>query len=277
MAVAAHDAGADIRTDTTVERIIVKNEQVVGVVAGGKEVPTTVVVSAVDPKTTFLRLMDPVDLTPDLLMKIRNYRAAGTLAKINLALSALPRFRCVPPGEAELLSGRIHLGPTLDYIERAFDHAKYGEMSEDPWLDVTIPSILDPDLAPPGAHVMSIYAHYAPFRLRQSDWPSSREVLLRRVLATLERFAPGVGALVVAAETITPTELESQYGFHGGHVFHGELALDQLATMRPLLGYGRYQSPVSGLYLCGAGTHPGGFMTGASGKLAAREIVRALL
>jgi phytoene dehydrogenase-like protein len=276
MAIAARDAGSDIRTDTTVERIIVKHEQVVGVVADGKEIPTSAVVSAVDPKTTFLRLMDPVDLTPDFLMKIRNYRASGTLAKINLALAALPRFRCAPSDEAELLSGRLHLGPTLDYIERAFDHAKYGEMSVDPWLDVTIPSILDPDLAPPGAHVMSIYAHYAPFRLRRGDWPSSTQVLLQRVLATLEGFAPGVSSLVVAAETITPAELESQYGFHGGHVFHGELALDQLATMRPLLGYGRYQSPVRGLYLCGAGTHPGGFMTGASGKLAAQEIARSL-
>ena len=276
MAIAAHDAGAEIRRGSTVERIIVKDDQVVGVVADGTEIPAAVVVSAVDPKTTFLRLMDAADLTPDFLMKIRNYRARGTLAKVNLALSALPQFRCVPTGETACLSGRIHLGPTLDYIERAFDHAKYGEMSADPWLDVTIPSILDPDLAPPGAHVMSIYVHYTPFTLRHADWPGSKHLLLQRVLATLEQFAPGVSSLLVAAESITPEELESQYGFHGGHIFHGELTLDQLATMRPLLGYGRYQSPVRGLYLCGAGTHPGGLMTGASGKLAAREIVRSL-
>jgi len=275
MAIAAHDAGAEIRRGTTVERIIVRDDQVVGVVANGTEIPATVVVSAVDPKTTFLRLMDPGDLTPDFLMKIRNYRARGTLAKVNLALTALPRFRCVPSGETALLSGRIHIGPTPDYIERAFDHAKYGEMSSDPWLDVTIPSVLDPDLAPPGAHVMSIYVHYAPFHLRHGDWQTSKELLLHRVLATLEQFAPGVSALVVAAESITPADLDSLYGFHGGHVFHGELTLDQLATMRPLLGYGRYQGPVRGLYLCSAGTHPGGFMTGASGKLAAREILKS--
>jgi phytoene dehydrogenase-like protein len=276
MAIAAHDAGAEIRRGTTVERILVKDDQVVGVVADGRDIPATAVVSAVDPKTTFLRLMNPEDLTPDFLMRIRNYRARGTLAKVNLALTALPRFRCVSPDESQLLSGRIHLGPTLDYFERAFDHAKYGEMSADPWLDVTIPSILDPDLAPPGAHVMSIYVHYTPFHLRHGDWLASKDLLLQRVLATLEQFAPGVSALVAAAESITPAALESQYGFHGGHVVHGELTLDQLASMRPLLGHGRYHGPVRGLYLCGAGTHPGGFMTGASGKLAAREIVRSL-
>jgi phytoene dehydrogenase-like protein len=215
-----------------------------------------------------------VDLSPEVLGRARHYRAAGTLAKVNLALAGLPTFTGV--GSSDLLSGRIHLGPSLDYLERAFDHAKYGELSERPWLDVTIPSILDPQLAPPGKHVMSIYAHYAPYRLRQGDWSSFKDQLLLRVLATLERIAPGVGTLVEASQVITPNELESQYGFHGGHIFHGELSLDQLGAMRPLLGYGRYGAPVRGLYLCSAGTHPGGFMTGLSGKLAAREIVKAL-
>jgi phytoene dehydrogenase-like protein len=295
MAAAARAAGADIRTATRVDRIVVTNEQVSGVVANGREIPADAVVSAVDPKTTFLRLMDPVDLMPDFLLKIRNYRAAGTVAKVNLALAALPSFRGSAdvtgpaPGPAkagpyvrdeatqpEMLSGRIHIGPSLDYLERAFDHAKYGEMSTDPWLDVTIPSVLDPDLAPRGAHVMSIYVHYAPYRLRDSDWAASKDVLLRRALSTLERFAPGVGALVVAAEVITPVDMESQYGFHGGHIFHGELTLDQLVTLRPLLGHSRYHGPIPGLYMCSAGTHPGGYMTGGSGKQAAREIVRSL-
>jgi phytoene dehydrogenase-like protein len=297
MAAAARAAGAEIRTATRVERIVVTNERVSGVVANGREIPAAAVVSAVDPKTTFLRLMDPVDLTPDFLLKIRNYRSAGTVAKVNLALAALPAFRgpaeATGPAEAgpylrhgvhhgvrhgaahaELLSGRIHIGPSIDYLERAFDHAKYGELPAEPWLDVTIPSILDPELAPRGAHVMSIYVHYAPYRLRGQDWREARGDLLKRVMATLERFAPGLGALVVATQVITPLELETDYGFHGGHIFHGELALDQLATMRPLLGYSRYHGPVRGLYLCSAGTHPGGFMTGASGKLAAREIAR---
>lgn len=276
MAAAAHAAGAEIRLNSPVERILVRNDEVVGVLARGGEIPAAVVVSAVDPKTTFLHLVDPADLAPEFRLKIRHYRAMGTLAKVNLALSRLPRFVGVDPTRPELLSGRIHLGTTLDYVERAFDHAKYGEMSAEPWLDVTIPSVLDPTLAPPGAHVMSIYAHYAPYRLKVGDWESLGERLMRTVLATLERFAPGLGELIVAGQVITPDALESQYGFHGGHIFHGELALDQLATMRPLLGFGRHNSPIRGLFLCGAGTHPGGFMTGASGKLAAREIVKAL-
>jgi phytoene dehydrogenase-like protein len=277
MAIAARDAGADVRRDTTVQRILVKDGRAAGVIANGREIPAAAVVSAVDPKTTFLRLMDPTDLTPDFLTKIGHYRATGTLARVNLALAGLPRFRCVENDETALLSGRIHIGPTLDYIERAFDHAKYGEMSVDPWLEVTIPSILDPDLAPKDAHVMSVYASYAPFQLRGgNDWVSSRDLLLQRVLATLERFAPGLGSLVLAAEVVTPADMASTYGLWGGHIHHGELALDQLATMRPLLGYGRYESPVRGLYLCGAGTHPGGFMTGGSGKIAAREIVRSM-
>jgi phytoene dehydrogenase-like protein len=276
MAVAAHAAGADIRVSTRVERILVVDDRVVGVIAGGQEIAADAVVSAVDPQTTFLGLLDPGDLSPGFSSTIAHYRASGTLAKVNLALAALPRFQGVPAGEVDWLSGRIHLGPTLDYLERAFDHAKYGEMSSDPWLEVTIPSILDPDLAPSGAHVMSIYASYAPYRLRHGDWTRSREDLLTRVLAALERFAPGVSALVVAAQVITPAELESRYGLRGGHIFHGELTLDQLATMRPVLGHGRYRSPVRGLYLCGAGTHPGGFMTGGSGRLAAREIMKAL-
>jgi len=272
MASAARAAGADIRTTTRVDQIIVANDRVAAVIAGGRRIDADAVISAIDPKSTFLTLMDPADLSPEFRTKIRNYRAAGTLAKVNLALSGVPPFA----GPSEWLAGRIHIGPHMDHLERAFDHAKYGELSEHPWLDVTVPSVLDPDLAPAGAHVMSIYAHYAPHRLRGTDWTAAKAPLLRNVLLTLERFAPGIAALVVAADVITPAELESEYGFYGGHVYHGELAPDQMATMRPLLGHARYASPVPGLYLCSAGTHPGGFMTGASGKLAAREILRSM-
>jgi phytoene dehydrogenase-like protein len=277
MEAAARAAGAEIHTGTPVERIVVRDEHVAAVVAGGREIPATAVVSAVDPKTTLLTLVDPADLTPDFISKVRNYRAAGTIAKVNLALSALPEFGPAQAGyhvPPEHLSGRIHIGPDLDYLERAFDHAKYGEMSAEPWLDITIPTVLEPELAPPGAHVMSIYVHYAPYRLREGDWDARKTTLAERVLTVLERYAPGIRALVVAAQTITPAELERDYGFFGGHPFHGELALDQLYTMRPILGYGRYATPIRGLHLCGAGTHPGGFMTGGSGRLAAREIVR---
>lgn len=268
MAAAARGAGAEIRTGSAVERIVVRSGKVAGVVAGGAELEAATVVSAIDPKTTYLRLVDPIDLTPDFMAKIRNYRASGTISKINLALSTLPDFG-VP---TDVLSGRIHIGATLDYLEQAFDHAKYGEPSQRPWLEVTIPSILDPDLAPTGGHVMSIYVHYTPYRLRKGDWATTKDTILDRALAALEPHAPGIRNLVLAAEVITPAELEAEFGFWGGHPFHGELALDQLFTMRPLLGYGRYSSPIAGLHLCGGGTHPGGFLNGASGKLAAQEL-----
>jgi phytoene dehydrogenase-like protein len=187
------------------------------------------------------------------------------VAKINLALSALPSFRC--PREA--LSGRILIANGLDYLERAFDHVKYGGFSAKPWLDVTLPSLIDDSLAPPDAHVASIYVHYAPRNLR-GDWNnSSRDALLAATLDVLDEHAPGIRHTVLAAEVISPLDMERTYRLAGGHIFHGELALDQLFTMRPLLGYARYATPIQGLYLCGAGTHPGGFMTGGSGRLAA--------
>lgn len=275
MAKAAEAAGARIRTGATVERIIVRNDRVAGVaLSSGEEIPARAVISAADPKTTFLRLMDPVDLAPDFVTKVRNYRSHGTVAKVNLALSALPAFAGATG--KEVLSGRIHIGPEIDYLERAFDHAKYGEFSSEPWLDVSIPSILDPGLAPSGAHVMSIYAHVAPYTLRGTTWDAARGPLQQAVLRTLGRHAPGIESLIIASQVLTPDELEREYGFSGGHIFHGELALDQLFTMRPVLGAGQYRGPVQGLYLCSAGAHPGGFLTGGSGRNAAHEAAKDL-
>jgi phytoene dehydrogenase-like protein len=272
MAAAAVEAGAEIRTGTPVRRILVRDERVAGIVTGDAEIRADVIVSAIDPRSTFLGLVDPMDLSPDFAAKVRNYRASGTVAKINLALSALPTFAGV--ADTRTLSGRIHVGPDLDYLERAFDHVKYGEMSGAPWLDVSIPSILDPELAPPGAHVASIYVHCAPYALRAGAWDTHRSLLLDTVLRVLDGYAPGIASLVVGAQVLAPPDLERHYGPAGGHVFHGELAPDQLFTMRPLLGYGKYDSPIAGLYLCGGGTHPGGFMTGASGRLAVGEVLR---
>jgi phytoene dehydrogenase-like protein len=272
IAAAAVAAGAEVRTGVRVERIIVRDDRVAGVVAGGREIATSVVLSSADPKTTFLELLDQVDLTPDFVSKMRNYRARGTIAKVNLALSALPAFRGVT--DPSMLTGHIHIGPDLDYLERAFDHAKYGEVSEAPWLDITVPSILDPGLAPAGGHVMSVYAHYAPYALRATDWSVIRERFLTRVLETLEEYAPGLRSAVVAAHLISPADMHTDYGFWGGHIFHGELAVDQIYAMRPLLGMGRYETPVRGVFLCGAGTHPGGFMSGINGRLAAQHVLR---
>jgi phytoene dehydrogenase-like protein len=270
IALAAREAGAEIRTGVVVERVLVNDSRVTGVVANGQEIRCSTVLSGLDPKTTLLSLVDPAELAPEFTAKVRNYRAAGTVAKVNLALSALPSFR---GATARDLSGRIHVGPSLDYLERAFDCVKYGEISTAPWLDITIPSVADTELAPQGGHVASIYTHYSPFTVRGMDWLMAREMLLANTLGTLEACAPGIRSLIVAAEVITPPELEAQLGMSGGQIFHGELALDQLFTMRPLLGHARYGTPIGGLYLCGAGTHPGGFMTGVSGRLAAGTVL----
>lgn len=271
---ALQNAGGQIRYDARVRRVLVDGEQVRGVqLADGSELTARAVVSGVDPKQTFLRLCDPMDLAPEFLWRMRNYRAFGTLAKVNLALSGLPRFNGLQP---DAMGGRIRLAPDIDYLERAFDHSKYGRYSTAPFIEATIPSVLDPTLAPKGAHVLSAYVQFAPYTLRDESWDAARDGLGRAALGTLEQHAPGLRSLVVAQQVITPHDLERTYGFTGGHVFHGELALDQLLEMRPLLGWGRYRSPIRGLYLCSSGTHPGTGMTGASGANAAQEIVREL-
>jgi phytoene dehydrogenase-like protein len=269
---AAREAGTEIQTGVEVEKILVADERVTGVLAKGQEIRCATVLSGLDPRSTFLSLLDPAALPPEFSTRIRNYRASGTVAKINLALASLPAFRGVSDPKA--LAGRIHIGPALDDLERAFDCVKYGEVSTVPWLDITIPSIVDHDLAPKGAHVASIYTHYAPFAPRNASQEMAKDMLLNNTLGTLETYAPGIRSRVVAAEVLTPAELQAQLGLSGGHMFHGELALDQLFTMRPLLGHAGYASPIRGLHLCGAGTHPGGFMTGTSGRLAARAVMR---
>lgn len=271
MARSAVAAGAEIRTSVSVERILVDDDKVVGVrLENGTEIGAAIVVSSLDPRTTFLRLVDPLDLMPEFAGRMQHYRSAGTVAKINLALSGLPQFSAAP--SEDVLGARIHMGPTLDYLERAFDHTKYGGYSEEPWLDVRIPSILDCSLAPAGGHVMSLYAHHAPYRLRNRSWAEATSDFRTCVMRVLKRHAPGIEKLIVAEQILLPEDLERDYGFGGGHIFHGELSIDQLFTMRPVLGHADYRTPISGLYLCGAGTHPGGFLTGQSGRLAARAI-----
>jgi phytoene dehydrogenase-like protein len=246
------------------------------VLADGTELSSPTVVSSVDPRRTFLRLVDPMDLEPGFLTRIRNYRMPGTTAKVNVALRGLPAFRGITGDPSAMLRGRIHVGPGIDYLERAFDTSKYGEISTEPYLDVTLPSIADPSLAPTGQHIMSVYMQYAPFTLADGgSWELQRSRLAGIVLRTLEEYAPGLTSLVEHEQVITPADLESTYGLTRGHVFHGELALDQLFTMRPTLGWAQYSTPIHNLYLCGSGTHPGYGLTGGSGQNAARAILRA--
>jgi phytoene dehydrogenase-like protein len=282
LATTALNAGVEVRTGTEVERIEATDERASKVVLKtGEEISARAIVSNANPRTTFLKLVDPVDLDPNFLQKIRNYRAIGVSAKINLALSGLPSFVGLDGGDnqgaegvSSKLSGRIHIGPDIDYLERAFDAAKYGDYSPTPYLDITIPSLADPSLAPTGAHVMSVYVQYAPYTLKRGDWNSRREEFANTVINTLSDYAPNLKELIVGRQVITPLDLEATYGLSGGHIHHGEQSLDQFFTFRPILGWAQYRTPIKGLYLCGAGTHPGGGVTGGPGANAAREIIK---
>ena len=279
LAESAKEAGAEIRTEAEVERIRVKDGAVAGIVLkDGEEIAAQAVVSGADPKRTFFQLLDPSQLDPVFANRIKNFRAWGNVAKVNLALGGLPSFSALETDERTLraLSGRIHVGPDIDYLERAFDDSKYGELSRAPYLDVTIPTILDPALAPDGKHVLSAYVQFAPYKLKEGNWNTNRRELGLRVINTLAAYAPNFSSLVEGVQVITPEDLETCYGFAGGHIFHGELALDQLFTMRPVLDWARYKTPIRGLFLCGSGTHPGNGLTGASGANAVREIIREL-
>jgi len=278
MAAAAKQAGAETRTDAAVSEIRIKDGVATGVVLeSGEEISAKAVVSNADPKRTLLKLVDPIHLPPDFVQKIKNYRSTGTVAKINLALSALPEFPALQSkSDGNLLKSRLQISPEIDYLERAFDESKYGNFSRKPYIEITFPSLSDPSLAPPGQHVMSIYMQYAPYALKDSNWESQRTALGETVVKTIAQYAPNLPQIIVHHQVITPKDLESTYGLTGGHIFHGELALDQFFTMRPVLDWARYKTPIERLFLCGSGTHPGTGLTGGSGANAAREILKAL-
>jgi len=280
MAAAAKQAGVETRTGADVARILIKDGRAAGVVlVDGTEIAAGAVISNADPKRTLLGMVDASYLQPEFLLKLQNYRCSGVTAKINLALSGLPAFTALrnqTSSNGSALSGRIHIGPEIDYLERAFDNAKYGEFSQSPYLDVAIPSISDPSLAPPGQHVMSVYMQFAPFKLKEGTWSSRRDALADTVIKTLSTYAPDLPQLILHRQVITPEDLEKTYGLTGGHIFHGELALDQFYAMRPLLGWSRYRTPIPGLYLCGSGAHPGSGLNGISGANAAKEILKDL-
>ena len=281
LAAAARAAGVEIRTEAEVARIEVHQRAATGVTLGdGSHISARTVVSGADPKRTFLDLVDPADLDPSFALAVQRYRASGTVAKVNLALDGLPQFAALESASASertaALGGRIHIGPDLDYLERAYDASKYGAYSEHPYLDVMIPTVTDPTLAPDGQHVMSICAQFAPFALRDGKWRTARNGLGDAIIRELAVYAPGLEDRILHRQVLTPADLETTYGLTGGHIFHGEHALDQLFTMRPVLGWARYRTPIAGLYLCGAGTHPGGGVTGACGLNASREILKDL-
>ena len=272
---AARSFGAQVRTGVDVTTVTTRGERVTGVVLDtGEEVTAGAVASAADPKETLLRLVDPELLGPTLRWRASNIRMHGCTAKVNLVLSGVPKFLGVD--SEENLRGRIVIAPGIDYLERAADAAKYGRMSAQPYLEATIPSLVDPSLAPEGHHVMSVIAQWTPYRLRAGTWESEREGVGDVVVKTLEGYAPGLSNLITARQVMTPIDLEREFGLTAGHVLHGEPGLDQIFAWRPLMGFARYRMPIGGLYLCGSGAHPGGGVTGAPGANAAREILRDL-
>jgi phytoene dehydrogenase-like protein len=241
----------------------------------GEEYTADVVVSNADAKVTFERLVGLDRLPSEFGEFVRRFRFRGSSAKVNLALDALPEFRHAPPGDAHL-RGAISISPSINYLERAYDDAKYGWYSRQPYLDVIIPSLSDPSIAPPGKHVMSCFVQYAPYRLHSSDWDTEREALGQTVIDTLAEYAPNMRDIVRHRQVLTPLDLEREFGLSEGNIFHGELSPDQMFSFRPAPGWAQYRTPIENLYLCGASTHPGGGVMGASGRNAAREILRMM-
>jgi phytoene dehydrogenase-like protein len=261
MANAVHAAGGEIRTSCDVARIQVKGGAATSVVLrNGNEISAKLVISNADPKHTLLNLIEPQYLEPSFLQRLQHYRTFGTVAKMNLALNGLPNFSGIDDNPR--LEGRIQISP--------------GDFSRQPYIEATIPSLWDLSLAPAGKHVMSVYMQYAPYKLHAGEWNEKRDELGRTIVQTLAQYAPDLPALIESAEVITPADLERTYGLTGGHIFHGELALDQIFTMRPLLGWAQYATPIRNLYLCGSGTHPGTGLNGLSGADAARQIIHQL-
>ena len=274
IAQAAETHGAKIRLNAEVDRILVKQGRACGVVLkGGEEIQTKVVVSGVDPKRTFLRLIEAEHLEADFVAQVEKFKMRGSSGKVNLALDALPDFTCLP-GSGPHLRGAISISPSIDYLERAYDDAKYGNYSRRPYLDIIIPSTIDPSMAPPGKHVMSIFVQYAPYHLKNGTWPEKREDFGDNVIDTLAEYAPNLKNIILHRQVVTPWDLEQDFGLTEGNIFQGELTLDQLFFLRPVAGWARYRTPLKGLYLCGSGTHPGGGVMAAGGRLAALEILK---
>ncbi len=271
LAAAAQEAGAVLRANAEVRRILSPDGRATGVeLTNGEVVPARAVVSTADPKRTFLRLADPLVLGADFQLRVRNYNAHGCVSKVTLAVDGVPRIPALGDGP---VPPHVQLAPSMEYLEHAYDDGKHGQMSESPFLDVTIPTSVDASLAPPGKHILSVTVQYTPYRLKAGTWEERRDELLERVLQLLEPHIPNLRAIVLGTDVLTPADLESRFGLTGGHIFHGEMTLDQQYVLRPVPGWGRYRTPIPGLYLAGSGAHPGGGITGAPGYNGARAVL----
>lgn len=273
LASVAQSHGAEIRTGAGVSRIVVEDNVATGVeLDSGELIQAQVILSNADPRRTFFDLVGPQQLEPRFMRQVRNILYRGSTARLHLALRGLPRF--VGQGEEGQGRGRVVISPSVRYLEKAYDNAKYGQISEQPYLDITIPSLNDPTLAPAGQHILSITMKYAPYRLRGTDWSEQKDALADHILNTLEPYAPGLCDLMLHQHLITPLDWEQTYGLSEGSIMHGQMTIDQLLVMRPVPGWSQYRTPIDNLYLCGAGSHPGGGVTGAPGYNAAREVLK---
>ena len=276
LAASAQAHGAVIRTDAPVVQVVTRGDAATGVVLeDGAEYHANVVVSNADPKRTFLHLVERRSLPEDFISQIESYQCEGSSFKLNLALGELPDYTAFPGTTLGLQHrGTTHICPSMEYLERAWDDAKYGKPSEHPLLEITIPTAYDSSLAPEGKHVMGVFVQYAPYRLKENTWPEEKERFVQRIIDTLAAYAPNLPQAIEHVHALSPLDLEQEYGLTGGNIFHGELSLDQLFFMRPALGWARYATPVRNLYLCGSGAHPGGGVTGAPGHNAAMAILK---
>jgi phytoene dehydrogenase-like protein len=272
---AARELGAEIRTEAPIAKIIVKNNRAEGVaLQNGDEIYGDVISSSVDPRLTFIKFIEESQLPGEFLEDVRRYKFRGSSGKVNIALDALPDFKCLP-GAGAHLRGAISISPSVEYMERAYDDAKYGNFSRRPYIDMVIPSLTDPSVAPPGKHVMSCFVQYAPYKLRPGlNWDDQREAFGNTVIDTISEYAPNLKSIILNKQVLTPLDLERDFGLSEGNIFQGELSLEQLFFLRPVPGYAQFRTPIKNLYMCGSATHPGGGIMGAPGRLAALEILK---
>ena len=266
---AAREAGVEIRTEAPISKILVRGGRAVGVaLESGEEILAAVVSSSVDPRLTFMKMVGRDELPGDFVEDLERYKFRGSSGKVNLALDGLPEFTALP-GSGAHLRGAISISPSVEYMERAYDDAKYGRFSRRPYMDVVIPSLTDPSVAPPGKHVMSCFVQYAPYHLKEGNWDDQREAFGDAVIDALAVHAPKIRERILHRQVLTPLDIERVFGLTEGNIFQGELTLEQLFFLRPAPGWARYRTPIRGLYMCGSATHPGGGIMGAPGKNAA--------
>jgi phytoene dehydrogenase-like protein len=275
LAKVAQSFGATIRTEASVRKILVRAGSAAGVVLdSGEEISSRIVCSNADAHVTFKKMLDPGTLPSDYEQAIDRISYASATLKINVALSEVPNFTALPGnGPGPQHRGTIHISPDLDYIERAYDDAKYGRTSERPMLECCLPSVVDPSVAPPGQHLMSMFIQYAPYELREGTWDTEKEKFADRCFDLLNEYAPNFKKSVIARQVLSPVDLERVYGLTGGNIFQGAMTLDRLYALRPVVGHAGYRTPVRNLFLCGSAAHPGGGVIGAAGWNCAREIL----